>query len=136
MRTKVRKAMRSSSIAPQFRERLMLAVTEVNQCRYCSYAHAKMALYSGVFPSEIKQILQHNIQNCPEEEIPGILFAQHWAETDAHPDLEVQKRLENHYGADKAEMIWIILRMMRLGNLIGNSLDYILYRISFGLWGK
>ena len=30
----------------QFIERLMLAVTEVNGCAVCSYAHAKMALQS------------------------------------------------------------------------------------------
>jgi AhpD family alkylhydroperoxidase len=128
--------MRSSYISAQFRERLMLAVTEVNQCRYCSYAHAKMAFHSGVFPVEIKQILQHNIQNCPEEEIPVILFAQHWAETDGHPDPEVQKRLETCYGSNRAEMISIILRMMRIANLTGNSLDYLLYKISFGFWGN
>jgi AhpD family alkylhydroperoxidase len=116
MRLKVRSAMRSKSISPEFRERLMLAVTEVNQCRYCSYAHTKMALQSGLSPEEIKRILTHDVQNCPEEEIPGILFAQHWAETDGHPDQEVQKRLENHYGSTKSEMIWIILRMTRVAN--------------------
>jgi len=114
----------------------MLAVTEVNQCRYCSYAHTKTALQSGLDPEEIKHILTHDVQNCPEEEIPGILFAQHWAETDGHPDPEAQKRLEDQYGFTKAEMIWIILRMMRMANLIGNSLDYLLYKISFGFWGN
>jgi hypothetical protein len=28
---------------PAFRERLMLAVTVVNGCRYCSYFHARQA---------------------------------------------------------------------------------------------
>lgn len=128
--------MRSKSISPEFRERLMLAVTEVNQCRYCSYAHTKMALQSGLSLTEIKQILKHSVQNCPEEEIPGILFAHHWAETDGHPDPESGKRLENQYGVTKAETIGIILRMMRLANLMGNSLDYLLYKISFGFWGN
>jgi hypothetical protein len=33
-------------------------------------------------------------------------------------------------------MIEVVLRMMRMGNLIGNTLDYLLYRISFGRRGN
>jgi AhpD family alkylhydroperoxidase len=114
----------------------MLAVTEVNQCRYCSYAHTKMALQSGLSPPEIRQILEHNIQNCPDEEIPAILFAQHWAETDGHPDPKIRTGLDKQYGATTAESIEIILRMIRTANLLGNSLDYIFFRISCGFWGN
>ena len=41
-REQIRAAMRL--IDPAFRERLMLAVTQVNACRYCSEYHAKLAL--------------------------------------------------------------------------------------------
>lgn len=114
----------------------MLAVTEVNQCRYCSYAHTKMALQSGLASDEIHRILQHNIKDCPEQEIPAILYAQHWAESDGHPDSESRGRLEKLYGAEKAEMIGLIIRVIRMANLMGNSLDYLLYRVSFGHWGN
>jgi AhpD family alkylhydroperoxidase len=127
--------MRSRTISSEFRERLMLAVTEVNRCRYCSYAHTKMALKSGLTPQEISRILDHNIQGCPEEEIPAILYAQHWAETDGHPESEVRKGLINRYGTPKVESIEVVLRMIRTANLTGNSFDYILFRISFGMWG-
>jgi AhpD family alkylhydroperoxidase len=136
MRIKSRAVMRSKFISAEFRERLMLAVTEVNQCRYCSYAHTKMALQSGLTPGEIRKILQHNLQDCPEEEFPAILYAQHWAEADGHPDTEIRKALEKQYGAAKAERIEMILRTMRMANLIGNSLDYIIFRLSCGFWGN
>jgi hypothetical protein len=29
----------------------------------------------------------------------------------------------------------MVLRMIRVGNLLGNSADYLLYRLSFGLMG-
>jgi AhpD family alkylhydroperoxidase len=128
--------MRSNSISPAFRERLMLAVTEVNQCRYCSYAHTKMALQSGLGPGEIQNILKHNVQNSPKEEIKAILYAQHWAETDGHPDPEIRKVLEGEYGAVRADMIDMILATMRMANLLGNSLDYIIFRVSCGFWGN
>jgi AhpD family alkylhydroperoxidase len=34
----------------------MLAVTAVNQCRYCSYAHARMALLAGLSTEEIQAL--------------------------------------------------------------------------------
>ncbi|MHB9155626.1 MAG: carboxymuconolactone decarboxylase family protein [Endomicrobiales bacterium] len=34
-------------LSPAFRERLMLSVTGVNKCRYCSFVHAKAALSAG-----------------------------------------------------------------------------------------
>ncbi len=44
-------------ISHGFRERLMLAVTAVNGCRYCSYFHARQALKSGLTPEEISRLL-------------------------------------------------------------------------------
>ena len=65
----------------------------------------------------------------------AILYAQHWAETNAQPEAEAVRKLEQTYGTEKAEAIDVVLRMIRLGNLVGNSCDYLLYRISFGRWG-
>ena len=44
-------------ISPDFRERLMLAVTAVNGCRYCSYAHTRAALKGGLSREEISGLL-------------------------------------------------------------------------------
>jgi len=41
----------------KFKERIMLAVTEVNGCELCSYVHTKISLSSGMNSSEIKEIL-------------------------------------------------------------------------------
>ncbi|MBN1188430.1 MAG: carboxymuconolactone decarboxylase family protein [Dehalococcoidales bacterium] len=129
------KEITDKSLVPgAFRERLMLAVTAVNGCRYCSYFHSKQALKSGLAPEEISQLLSGDVADCPEEEAVALIYAQHWAETDAHPDPEAISRLQNEYGAEKAEAIHIMLRMIRLGNLLGNSWDYFLYRLSFGKW--
>jgi AhpD family alkylhydroperoxidase len=43
-------------IAPAFRERLMLAVTAVNCCRYCSFVHTRMALAAGM---EIENLFRY-----------------------------------------------------------------------------
>jgi AhpD family alkylhydroperoxidase len=123
-------------ISAAFRERLMLAVTAVNGCRYCSYFHASQALKSGIAAEEVEQLLAGIVDNCPEDEMTAVLYAQHWAETNAHPDPEAVDKLMQTYGVQKAEAIELILCMIRLGNLAGNSWDCFLYRISFGKWRK
>ena len=131
----IRKTMKSGIISHGFRERLMLAVTAVNGCKYCSYFHAKQALKSGLSQSEIDTLLSGNIAVCPEEENIALLYAQHWAESDARPDSDAVNKLKEVYGDEKAQAIELILRMIRMGNLSGNTWDYFMYRISFGRLG-
>ncbi len=123
------------SISPAFRERLMLAVTAVNGCRYCSYFHAGQALKSGISSAELNRMLSGDIADCPEDEAAAVLYAQHWAESDARPDSEAVIRLEQAYGAQKTQAIDSVLQLIRFANLLGNSLDYVIYRLSFGRWG-
>lgn len=131
----IRKAMRE--IIPfAFRERLMMVVTQVNGCRYCSYFHAKESLRAGLGTDELRQLLTGMIpQDTPADELVALTYAQHWAESDAHPDSQVYQKLVETYGIEKSEAIHIILRMIRIGNLLGNTFDYWLYRLSFGHWG-
>jgi AhpD family alkylhydroperoxidase len=112
----------------------MLAVTSVESCRYCSYFHSKLALKGGINQEEIGQLLSGDFHNCPEEEALAVLYAQHWAESNACPDPEVVEKLKETYSSEKMEAINMMLRMIRLGNLLGNTWDYLLYRISFGKW--
>jgi AhpD family alkylhydroperoxidase len=123
-------------LSPAFRERLMLAVISVEGCRYCSYFHSILALKGGIKPDEIGQLLSGDFKNCPEDEFIAILYAQHWADSSARPDPEAVQRLVDKYGSKKAEAINLMLRMIRLGNLLGNTWDYFLYRITFGKWRR
>jgi AhpD family alkylhydroperoxidase len=135
-RKRLKEVMKSGLISTAFRERLMLAVTAVEGCRYCSYFHARQALKSGVSNEEISQLLSGDVDNCPEEEAVAVLYAQHWAESDAHPDPEAVRKLEQTYGSEKSEAIHLMLHMIRLGNLLGNTWDYLLFCVSFGKWQR
>ena len=72
-------------LSPHFMERIMLAVTQVNGCRVCSYAHTKMALEVGMKSEEIKNILAGVSDDIPEEEQSAILFSQHYADSRGNP---------------------------------------------------
>lgn len=132
----VRRIMREELISGAFRERLMLSVTSVYGCRYCCWAHTREALRSGIDPKEITGLLTGSVGTCPQEEALALLYAQHWADSNASPDPEATIKLEQTYGAEKAKMINIVLRIIRVGNLWGNSWHCFLYRISFRRWGK
>lgn len=132
----IRRAARSGRISAAFRERLMMAVTAVNQCRYCSYFHSELALRSGVPADQLNELLAGDIPGgCPPEERVALLYAQHWAESGACPAPEARRRLIEIYGAEMAAEIEMLLRMIRAGNLTGNTFDYLLFRLSFGRLG-
>ena len=131
-RDRMRPLMRGELIDIAFRERLMLAVTAVNGCSYCSYAHARQALAEGIELEEVRELQDGLVENSPREEIPALLYAQHWAETAGNPDLAARKRVVDVYGVDALNDMELALQTIQMGNLLGNSMDFIVYRLSFG----
>jgi len=133
-REQIRAAMHLIDAA--FRERLMLAVTQVNECRYCSEYHTKQALKTGLSQDEVQELLDGVADQCPPEQLTAILYARYWAEAAGHPDPDIRQTLVETYGVAKAAAIEIILRMINVGNLSGNTFDSILYHISGGRLGR
>ena len=131
-RDQMKPLMRGELIDAAFRERLMLAVTAVNGCSYCSYAHARQALVEGIDSDEVKALQAGVVENSPREELPALLYAQHWAETSGSIDPAARGRIIELYNEDTVNAIELALRTIQMGNLSGNTLDYILYRLSFG----
>ena len=113
---------RSGLIDKAFSERIMLAVTQVNGCRLCSYAHTKMALKAGMDSSEIHTLLGGDYQGIPEDQLVAILFAQHFAETMGNPDADAVRRLVETYGRDRAAAILGVIRIIMVGNVYGNTM--------------
>jgi len=134
-RKSIRKLMRGNVITPAFRERLMLTVTGVNQCRYCSYAHSRQALSDGITKEEIDELTRGMFDGSPQKEIPALLFAQHWAESNGKPETAIRNKVENIYGSEVMTAIELTLRMIRVGNLSGNTFDFILSKATFGRLG-
>ena len=133
---RIREAMRSELLTDAFRERLMMAVTEVNQCSYCRTFHVGQARKAGISPEEITKYLKGTIpEDIPEGQKLAVCYAQHWAESDTEPDPELQEQVIKAYGEKGFQAISIVLRMIWMGNLMGNTADYVLYRLSFGKLG-
>ncbi|MCA9898702.1 MAG: carboxymuconolactone decarboxylase family protein [Ardenticatenaceae bacterium] len=134
-REKLRQAMRGRLVSPQFRERLMMAVTAVNECRYCAFYHARESERVGLATNEIRELLAGDLAHAPEEELPALLYAQHYAEQNGRPDPITRQSLQTTYGPARADAIETVLRLIRMGNLLGNSTDWVLYKLSYGQLG-
>lgn len=115
----------------KFKERIMLAVTEVNGCELCSYVHTKVALNSGMTNDEIRLILKGSNEDIPEEELFAILFAQHYADSHEQPNKSAIGSLIVEYGEDKSKTICAILGMITLTNSMGISMGLFKDRLKF-----
>jgi AhpD family alkylhydroperoxidase len=136
-RNQIKSAMRDTRIDPAFRERLMMAVTEVNGCRYCRSFHIGQAREAGISLEEINIYLLGTIpEDIPEDQKLAVCYAQHWAENDQQADKDYQQQVREWYGEDSFQSISMILRMIWMGNLLGNTWDYFLHKISFGRLGR
>ncbi len=122
-RSMMREMMRAKRISDKFVERIMLATTAVNDCRYCTWGHTKMALKIGISQEEINSIYKSDFDDIPEEERLGLMFAQNFAETENKPSKETIHSLFQYYGKNKGNDILNYVRMISMGNLAGNTVD-------------
>jgi AhpD family alkylhydroperoxidase len=126
----LRHAARGDRVGKAFAEKIMLAVSKVNGCRYCLYGHSRAALAAGVGPEEIRKLLAGDLGTFPEQEAVALAFAQHYATCQSRPDPATWQRLVDYYGLETARDIRAYLRMITFGNLFGNTFDALLSRLA------
>jgi len=125
-----RRTSHSRRVSRAFAEKIMLVITAVNDCRYCSFGHTRMALRSGIHESEIQKLLGLELDGLPLEQAVALAFAQHYAETARRPDPQVEKHFYEYYGPQVSQDIMNWMRMILLGNLSGNTADAFLSRLN------
>ncbi len=128
-RSAIQAAMRGGRISKAFAEKIMLAVTQVNGCRWCNYAHTRIALRAGVSEAELHSLLKLELGDFPPDEAVALAFAQHYAESSDHPDAAAWRRVVESYGPDTAQDVLALIQMITAGNLLGNTFDAFLFRL-------
>ena len=119
----MREAGKAGRVDKEFSERIMMAVTEVNGCRYCSYFHTQVALQAGLQKSEIDQILKGEFKDVPREETAALYFAQHYAESGGKPNSDAFQFMHDSYGKAMTKDILAYIRAIMIGNAWGNMFD-------------
>ena len=110
-------------ISKAFSERVSLAVTQVNGCKFCSYIHAKNALKAGMTEEEVELLLSGGFDNAPKEQLQALLFAQHYADTKGNPDTEAKQKLLDTYEEEKTKDIMSHILIIMLANLHWNTME-------------
>lgn len=103
----------------KFQERIMLAVTNVNKCAMCSYAHTEMALKAGLAQEEINAFVEGDFPDIPDEQVKAVLFGQHYADMRGKPKRAMWEEILKVYGKDLSYCILAAIRIMMFGNAIG-----------------
>lgn len=115
----LKKAIQSGVLDEQLKERIMLAVTEVNGCVMCSYAHTQMALESGMDHDEIIAMLNGEFKDIPDDEMNAILFAQAYADQRGHPSKASKEKIMQEYGKEKTKAMMGAICVIMAGNTYG-----------------
>ena len=115
----------------KLKERIMLAITEVNGCAMCSYIHTTIALKSGMTNEQIKLILDGDTSNIPVDEAVAVMFAQEYAYSRENPSIYSINRLIYDYGKEKSNLVMAACHMITMTNGMGISMHLFLNRIRF-----
>jgi len=124
------RALNRPRISPALREQIMLAVTSVNDCRYCNWGHTALALRNGVDLAALRQTLDSgslSADRTPEE--VAILYAQHVASEQGDADPGAERALAAAWTPDEQAEIKAYITAITFGNLVGNSADAWLARL-------
>jgi len=118
------RAKRAGRVSDAFAEKIMLAVTAVNECQYCTRYHTDLARETGVDRETITSILENDVDSAvDDDERLALLFAQRYAETNEDPGRDAVAELQRTYGEETAGDIRAFIRAIYFGNLLGNTYD-------------
>ncbi|MDD2381292.1 MAG: carboxymuconolactone decarboxylase family protein [Mariniphaga sp.] len=120
---------RKKLVDKDFVERLQLAVTEVNGCAACSYAHTYIALKQGMSSEEINSFLSGDGTFINQAEAKAIIFAQHYADTRGFPKKDAFDSLVDEYGNQKVKIILSAIQLMHAGNIFGIPYSALISRL-------
>lgn len=124
------RAKRADRVSDQFAEKIMLAVTAVNECQYCTRYHSDLARETGMDQETIDSILESDINAAvDDEERPALVFAQQYAEANEDPDAAAVAALREAYGPATAADVMAFVRAIYFGNLAGNTYDAVRFAV-------
>ncbi len=118
-------------ISKKFRSNIMLAVTNVNGCRYCSYYHTQELIKEGATTEEMQALMDGSFKDIEAHETLALVFAQHYADADGNYDKDAFKKVVEYYGKDTAYGIMATIKLIMFGNMNGISIGNLVDRIKF-----
>lgn len=123
------RALRRPATSRALQEEVMLAVTSVNDCRYCDWVHTGLALEAGVDLASLHATLSCGDRYLSERDAAAVFYAQHFAETQRQPTAQARARLHAHFSPAEVRELEAFIDLIWFANLSGNSADAVLARL-------
>lgn len=118
-------------INKKFRSQIMMAVTNVNGCKACSYYHTSELIKAGSSEDEASLIKEGKYEFVDKKNSLALLFAQHYADKTGVYEQDNFDRLKIYYGVDKAHGILVAIAFIMVGNIYGISFGNMWDRMRF-----
>ena len=113
----------------QLIEKILIVTDAVNECLYCAWLDAKLAIKSGISEDEINNMMKLQFHtDLSESELIAVLFAQHYAENNGKLVPDMINKLIGYYGEKTAKDIILAIRTVTFGNLYFNTWGAVISR--------
>ncbi|MCW5830643.1 MAG: carboxymuconolactone decarboxylase family protein [Deltaproteobacteria bacterium] len=121
----------ADGIDGRFREEVMLAVTAVNDCRYCRFVHGSLAEYEGVELDEIQKMMKTDWEPGDQRLAAAVHYARECAEAGKLPPSKASRAaLGRLFDEKEVRAIEASIAGIMVGNLTGNTFDALLARFT------
>jgi AhpD family alkylhydroperoxidase len=115
---------------PGFREQLMLAVAQLNGCKYCSWAHHEWASIDGVPEAELAQIEQMDPASFDRRKWLAISYVRELVSARFAPvSADLEKKMHQQYSEREIAEIVLVAKVMDAANLGANTFDAMRWRL-------
>ena len=108
----------------------MLAVSRLNDCRYCTWGHQEWAQMKGVSDQELARIEQLDPSGFDRRKWLAITYVRALVEANfTRVQPELRRAMQHKYSAREIRDIELIARVMDIGNRGSNTFDAMLSRL-------
>lgn len=119
-----------NDLDPGFREELMLAVSRLNDCRFCTWGHQEWAQISGVSNEELAQLEQLDPRGFDRRKWVAISYVRALVKRDfkgVQPEL--RRAMQHKYSPQEIRQIGLVARVMDIGNRGSNTWEAMVSRV-------
>jgi AhpD family alkylhydroperoxidase len=113
-----------------FREELMLAVSKLNDCKYCAWGHHEWAHAAGITEDELDHIEHGDSEGIERAKWVAISYVVALVTPDnTNVPPELTQEMQENYSAREIKEIELVARIMDVSNRAANTFDALQSRL-------